>query len=392
MMKAVSYIIPVMMNFVFGAILFITVQRFTDAGVSKFITGLPLTAWALIYGILNPIIGKFANEKNSARFIVASGILTVISAAGFQFVPALYAQFVWMSLLGVAFALYCVPFQIFAKSMESGDAPGADAICKTAGRYTAAWSAGLACGPLVFGFLSPTVGFVICMIIGAMMSLTIWLSSRSLKKRPAPVIPAAESCVEQKQETSSVLSTVIDFAWVGWIVGGIGTFGVNQLRTQLQPLGVECGYDERALAIMLFSISIVQSMTGLALSFTGTKWQFKKLPALLTGLIGIVTLGIFGIREFAPGFYATAAIYGIYSGCFYFYFVYYSLSHPTKSGVYAGVNELVVSLNSILAPVIGGALATMNQVYPFRIAGLFVIFATILHVVMLSRVSGKKAE
>ena len=107
MMKAVSYIIPVMMNFVFGAILFITVQRFTDAGVSKFITGLPLTAWALIYGILNPIIGKFANEKNSARFIVASGILTVISAAGFQFVPALYAQFVWMSLLGVAFALYC---------------------------------------------------------------------------------------------------------------------------------------------------------------------------------------------------------------------------------------------------------------------------------------------
>ena len=190
----------------------------------------------------------------------------------------------------------------------------------------------------------------------------------------------------------SVLSTVIDFAWVGWIVGGLGTFGVNQLRTQLQPLGVECGYDERALAIMLFSISIVQSMTGLALSFTGTKWQFKKLPALLTGLIGIVTLGIFGIREFAPGFYATAAIYGIYSGCFYFYFVYYSLSHPTKSGVYAGVNELVVSLNSILAPVIGGALATMNQVYPFRIAGLFVIFATILHVVMLSRVSGKKAE
>ena len=112
----------------------------------------------------------------------------------------------------------------------------------------------------------------------------------------------------------------------------------------------------------------------------------------MTGLIGIVTLGIFGIREFAPGFYATAAIYGIYSGCFYFYFVYYSLSHPTKSGVYAGVNELVVSLNSILAPVIGGALATMNQVYPFRIAGLFVIFATILHVVMLSRVSGKKAE
>ncbi|MBR2425664.1 MAG: MFS transporter [Lentisphaeria bacterium] len=388
MIKAVSYIIPVMMNFVFGAILFITVQRFTDAGASKLITGLPLTAWALIYGILNPIIGKCANDKNSARFIVASGFLTVISAAGFLFIPTLFAQFIWMSLLGVAFALYCVPFQIFAKSMESGDAPGANAICKTSGRYTAAWSAGLACGPLVFGFLNATTGFIICMVIGLMMSFTIWMASRKLSK--APVIAETGNGTEHKQEKEVSGLTLIDFAWVGWIVGGIGTFGVNQLRTQLQPLGVECGFDGRALAIMLFSISIVQSMTGLALSFTGTKWQFKKLPALLIGLIGVITLAIFGIREFAPGFYGTAAIYGIYSGCFYFYFVYYSLSHPTKSGVYAGVNELVVSLNSIIAPVIGGVLATMNQVYPFRVACGLVIFATILHVVMLSKVTAKK--
>ena len=73
MIKMISYIIPVMMNFVFGAILFITVQRFTNAGASSLLTGLPLTTWALIYGILNPIIGKFANDRNVPGLLSVPG-------------------------------------------------------------------------------------------------------------------------------------------------------------------------------------------------------------------------------------------------------------------------------------------------------------------------------
>ena len=387
MIKMISYIIPVMMNFVFGAILFITVQRFTNAGASSLLTGLPLTIWALIYGILNPIIGKFANDKNATKFIISSGILTIISAAGFLFVPALYFQFVWMLLLGGAFALYCVPFQVFAKSIESGEsAGGADAVGKTAGRYTCAWSMGLACGPLVFGFLKPEIGFGICMLIGLCMSVMIGIVSRCLKNR-APVIPQAAEVVKAEEIKSNV--PAVDFAWVGWIVGGIGTFGICQLRTRLQPLGVTCGFGEQALAIMLFSLSFVQSLTGLALSFTGSKWQFKRLPAFLAGIIGILTLFVFGVRDLSNLFYVAAAVYGLYSGCFYYYFVYYSLSHPTKSGFYAGMNELIVSLNSIIAPIIGGLLASSNNVYPFWISTALVVFATILHIVMLTRVRKK---
>ena len=384
MIKMISYIIPVMMNFVFGAILFITVQRFTNAGASSLLTGLPLTTWALIYGILNPIIGKFANDRNAARFIICSGLLTLVAAAGFLFIPALYFQFLWMLLLGGAFALYCVPFQIFAKSLESGEnTGGTDAVGKTAGRYTCAWSMGLAFGPLVFGFLKPEIGFIICMLIGLGMSLMIWTVSRCLKNR-TPVIP--QTPVEKKAAEIKSNVPAIDFAWVGWIVGGIGTFGVCQLRTRLQPLGVSCGFTEQALAIMLFSISFVQSLTGLALSFTGSTWQFKRLPAFLAGIIGILTLFVFGVRDLSNFFYIAAAVYGLYSGCFYYYFVYYSLSHPTKSGFYAGMNELIVSLNSILAPIIGGLLASAGNVYPFWLSTALVVFATILHFVMLTRI------
>jgi hypothetical protein len=53
------------------------------------------------------------------------------------------------------------------------------------------------------------------------------------------------------------------------------------------------------------------------------------------------------------------------------------------------MNELIVSLNSIIAPIIGGLLASSNNVYPFWISTALVVFATILHIVMLTRVRKK---
>jgi len=376
MIKALSYVVPVMMNFVFGAVLFITVQRFTDAGAGNLLTAMPLAAWALIYGVLNPCIGRIANGRNAVYFIMASGIATIIAALGFIFFTALYAQFIWMTLIGVAFACYCVPFQIFAKRLESGGrCDTANAVTKAAGRYTAAWSMGLAFGQLIFGFLSAGTGFSLCMIIGGFMSAGIWLVSRKLPGEPV---------VQPDTETSDAIEerrpALPDLARVGWIVGGIGTFAINQLRTQLQPLGSECGFDARSLAIMLFCVSFVQGITAFILSFTASRWQFRKLPALLTGIAGIAALLIFGNRNFADGFFAAAVIFGIYSGCFYFYFVFYSLSHPEKSGLYAGINEAVVSINSIAAPLLGGWLGGIKTTWPFLLAAAAVTLATVVHV------------
>jgi hypothetical protein len=50
------------------------------------------------------------------------------------------------------------------------------------------------------------------------------------------------------------------------------------------------------------------------------------------------------------------------------------------------MNELIVSLNSILAPIIGGLLASASDVYPFWLSTALVVFATILHFVMLTRI------
>ena len=390
MIKLISYVVPVMLNFVFGTFLFITVQRLSEAGANEFILGLPLTIWAVVYGMLNIVISKMVTFKNSSRFIMFSGGLVCACALGMILVPMQNMLFVWMALVGAAFACYCVPFQLFAKGLESSSGAGNSlaAVSKTAGRYTAAWSLGLACGPLVSGF-SPTGGLYACMTTGVLMALIIAFA--------AAKIPAAgdkAGCVPAKDaaENGEKDAKIPDLAYLGWIVGGIGTFGISHIRTRLQPLGLENGLSAQALATMLFSVSAVQSLTALSLSFISARWQFRRLPALFAGSVGVLMLLVFSRAELANYFYFAAAAYGIYSGIFYYYFVFYSLSHPTRASIYTGINEAVVSCNSIIAPIIGGMLASFSLTYPFLISAILTAGATVLHIVTLQRVQKKFPE
>ncbi|MBR7155718.1 MAG: hypothetical protein IKD22_02680 [Lentisphaeria bacterium] len=391
MIKLISYIIPVMLNFVFGTILFIVVQRLSEAGVNEFIKGLPLTIWAGVYGALNVVIGKLVTVKNAHRFIMFAGMLVCLCALGIILVPAQNMLFVWMALVGAAFACYCVPFQLFAKGLESssGSSSSLAAVSKTAGRYTASWSIGLACGPLVSGF-SVTGGLYTCMATGLLIALGISFAAAHM--------PAAESGAadDNSQAADSDIpakkSAIPDLALLGWIVGGIGTFGISHIRTRLQPLGLANGLSAQALATMLFSVSAVQSLTAFALSLISVRWQFRRLPALLAGGIGVLTLLVFSRAELANYFYFAAAAYGIYTGVFYYYFVFYSLSHPTRASIYTGINEAVVSCNSIISPIIGGFMATISLTCPFLISGLLTAGATVLHVTVLHRAQKKYPE
>ena len=150
-MKFLMYLFPVLINLVQAAVFFISVQRFTDAGADKVIIGATTTAWAIIYCLVNVIVSRIANEKNAAALIFTGGTIIALSSLGFLVFDGLYTQFVWLALIGVAFGLYCAPFQVYMKYVENGSANAAG-IAKAAGRYTTAWSSGFAAGPLVFNY------------------------------------------------------------------------------------------------------------------------------------------------------------------------------------------------------------------------------------------------
>ena len=91
-------------------------------------------------------------------------------------------------------------------------------------------------------------------------------------------------------------------------------------------------------------------------------------------------------------FLFTALVCGIYSGCGYFIFVFYSLAHPTKAGRNASINEIAVSIASITAPMLGGLLAdkTGKSWMPFALASLCVLAALVFHLTVFAKSRQRK--
>ena len=56
-------------------------------------------------------------------------------------------------------------------------------------------------------------------------------------------------------------------------------------------------------------------------------------------------------------FYLAAVLYGIYAASFYFLLVYFSIEDSAKAAKNVGINECLVGIISIIAPLIGGLIA-----------------------------------
>ena len=121
--------------------------------------------------------------------------------------------------------------------------------------------------------------------------------------------------------------------------------------------------------------------------------MYKLFPILLFGLTGAVSMAGFCFAGNRWQFLSTALVCGIYSGCGYFIFVYYSLAHPTKAGRNASINEIAVSIASITAPMLGGLLVDKTGVswMPFALAAACVFAALIFHLVVFAGNKQRKA-
>lgn len=375
-MKFFVYFFPVLINFVTSGVFFYVTQCFVDAQASKLLTSLVVPMWAATYCVMNVIIGRVVNKKNAAGLIIFGGILISVSSLGFLFLGTLKLLLVWTGLLGIGFGFYCSPFQVLCKELEQGSS---SAVAMATGKYTASWSIGFAAGAIVFGMLSAKIAFWLSFISGVMVSLGVAFIAAVLKKRPA--VQAEPDEVDTPEEEI----VFPDYAWLGWIVGGVLSFSVNQLRSMLQPHAAAIGMvnAEKSMAIVLMMVSLIQAVMALLL-VKSRFWVYKKLPTVLFGICGAVAMTLFCLANSLWTFILAAVCYGIYSGCGYFIFVFYSLAHPVKAGRNAAVNEIVVSVASISGPMLGGLLVVKSGISwaSFAMAGVCTLLATLFHFIV----------
>ncbi len=385
-MKFLIYLFPAMINFVTSGVFFYVTQRFVDAHASKLLTSLVVPMWALTYCVMNVIIGKVVNNKNAAGLIITGGGFIALSSLGFIFLGTkLYLLLAWTGLLGVGFGFYCSPFQVLCKEMEKGSSSG---VAMATGKYTAAWSFGFAAGAVVFGMLSDVIAFGLCFAVGVFVAAGVAIITRKLKQSA----PAENAEIRELPQEN--MEKFPDYAWIGWVVGGVVTFSVCQLRSMLQPHAAAIGLNNAKtnIALALTMVSFMQGLTALLL-VKSRVWMYKILPTTLFGISGIIAMLLFCRVHGLAGFLLAAAIYGIYSGCGYFIFVFYSLAHPVKAGRNAAINEILVSIASISGPMLGGVLVQKSGISwtPFAMAAACTLLATIFHMTVFAADKRRKS-
>jgi predicted MFS family arabinose efflux permease len=351
-LKILAYFVPFAINFLSGGFFFITSHRFAEASAPGIIIGSATAAWGIAYCAVTAIVGKLVNGANALKFILSGGVMLMITALGFIIFNGLYTQFVWLICAGVGAAMFCTPFQLLAKAIESGgETPG---TVKATAFYTLTWSTGIATGPLAFARFSVRTGFIITFILALAVTVSVMIIARLLKNKEKNCNTV--DCDTAAKEKETEIFSEKDYnklAILGWIVGGLGTITVCQIRSMWPKHGYFLAISKDHIAYILALVSYIQAFTALLLCRSET-WMWRKVPALLMTLPAVLSLLLFAFATDLKIFYAAAVIYGIYSGTFYFYLVYHSLAHPTRSRFFVAGNEVIVGIVNLLAPVIGG--------------------------------------
>ena len=289
-----------------------------------------------------------------------------------------------MGLVGVASALFFISFQIH---MRQQDSASGRPVTYSAGTYTFAWSMGFACGPMVSGALMQSFGSPAgsgddpggryAFLLAAAVALTIFavLSISFRKQRHAPV----ESAIAPVDSAPSCYDAMPDLARITWLVAAAGVIAHSINRTVFASRAVhDLSLADGTIGAILFVLFLLQALTGLALT-RSRDWMYRADRTALFALPGVLGLICLGCGHHLALILAGAAMFGIYSGSFFFQLVFHALVHPARAGRYVAVNETVVGIASFAGPLLGGVLADAWGVQvPFlAAAGLTVVVTTL---------------
>ncbi len=368
MLRIIIYAFPMIVNFVLGGMFFITAHHLSEAKYSAAVVTATIWTWASVYCVSSLFMGRITTSRNAGMLIMAGAGGIMLGSLGFLFFPGVAAQFILIGVIGVASAMYCTPFQVFMKTLEPDQNAG---VVRSTALYTASWSFGMATGPLAFGLLSWNAAFILTALLGLAVMVSVRLIDTYYHKHP---VLRRETPPAQNEADYSKMP---DYAWLGWVIGGCGTVAVSLVRSLIPFQGIQLEFSKAELGLILTVVSLSQGLIALAL-LRGKFWMYRPLPMLLAGGAGVLALLLFAFGTSLPVFYIGAVLYGLFSGCSYFYLVFHSLVHPTRSSRYVSVNEITVGIASTFGPIAGGQLAKFNSAgTTFFVAALMILFMSL---------------
>ena len=393
MKRFLIYLFPAMMDMVVGSAFFVGPVRMAKSGASGTAVTSVITVWAVTYMVVCQLVGRLVTPRNAAWMLVGSSLSLTGCAGAFILIPQVEALYVLMALMGAATAFFFAPFQIFMKAVEQNRPQG---LTRSIALYTFSWSTGMACGPFVAGYVLEMAGWQWCHAINAVLAVATAVGVLCLRHyahdhsaAPAQTAEAEDpsrapaDAGSGRSEPAGEYASMPDLAWLGWVCAGVGCMIVMMVKPVVPLTGRELGIPEREQGTVLALLSVAQAIVGLCLVRSRT-WMYRALPVGIFGLFGLSGMLLFGSADQVVTLYVGAICFGIYSGSFYFYFVFHSLVHPSRSERYIGANESLVGMVGILGPLAGGLLAdyvSTSSTYLFAAAlvGAAVLLQVVVH-------------
>lgn len=348
MARLAIYSLPAMMDTILSSVLFVCMVRLADMNANALAVASFMSVWAIAYMIASLTAGGLVTRRNAGWILVASCTVSAGTSVGFVLIPGMTAMYLLGVLQGFATAFFFTPFQYFMKLLDENQKKS---ITHSTGLYTFSWSTGFALGPFIAGFLWVRFGWQVCHVVNGLLAVVMACGILRLK-RFAEAAPSGRVA-----ETPAVdrYADMPDLAWMAWVFSGLGCAIVALVRSVFPSSAVAFDLSKPAQGTTFLILSATQALVGLGLG-RGKLWMYRPAPIFLFGLCGLAGLVLFAVADSTTAFYLAAACFGVYSGAFYFYFVFHSLVHPTRAARYVSVNEAIVGLTSIGGPFIGGAI------------------------------------
>ncbi len=393
---ALIYLLPASMDMVLGLALFVATVRAAKLGGDAVRAASVLAVWSFVYVVSCPRVGRWVSARNARRLVLAGCALLAVTLGLLAFAAEFTFMLVLIGISGFAAALFFPSFQIF---MKDSDGASGRTLAWTTGLYTFSWSAGLACGPFISGFLmqadlsaiagSAWPGWRIAFLFGAAVCL---LLSAGLAAAGDRGLHSHQSDGSGRARAEAMYSALPDRVWLGWLgaVAGFATLAIIRSVFPSRALG-SLRITEGILGSIFFVLSMTQALVGLAL-VRSRFWMYRALPILGFAVAGVVGLLCIGFGSRPAVLMAGAALFGIFSGSISFSMVFHALVHPHKAGRYVAVNESLVGITGFLAPLLAGAMA---DAWGFQVSGLAAaaLVGCVAGIqVWISRTAGKPAK
>ncbi|HNX26098.1 MAG TPA: MFS transporter [Phycisphaerae bacterium] len=385
MTRFLIFLFPAVMDITVGLLLFVNPMRLTQAGRSSTLVTAIASIWSVSYLLANHFVGIWTNRRNVAWLIISSGVSMAILSGCFIIFSGVTAMFVLVFLTGVSVALFFAPFQYFMKIIGGGDNDG---VVRSTALYTFSWSMGIALGPFLSGYILQYHNWQWCMAMTSLLSILVSVGIYLLKHhadadaRTENDSLTIEPVIRPKNASYAKMP---DLAVMNWISSGLGISVVILIRALFAKTAKVNNLSDFEAGIVLFLLSGSQALSGLSMIFSRT-WMYRPVPVCIYGLLGVAATAMFGVVHVVWGFYAAAVIFGIYSGSMFFYFVFHSLVHPSKSGRYVSINEMVVGGCGIAGPLFGGVLAdSVSMSLPYLASAVMIAGALVYQCVVYAK-------